>query len=75
MVYTVIIFGGFSNMTIWQRINLAISNTAIYKDCNVIIWRQLILANFLNSPISPNKSSPIINRFTVINILENLQKY
>ena len=25
----------FSNMTIWQRINLAISNTAIYKDCNV----------------------------------------
>ena len=25
-----IIFGDFSNMTIWQRINLAISNTAIY---------------------------------------------
>ena len=50
-------------MTIWQIINLAISNTAIYKDCNVIIWRQLILANCLNSPISPNKSSPIINCF------------
>ena len=33
-----IIFCGFSNMTIWQGINLAISNTAIYKDCNVIIW-------------------------------------
>ena len=72
MTYTVkreylaaIIFGGFSNMTIWQRIDLAISNTAIYKDCNVIIWRQLILANFLNSPISPNKLSPIINHFTV----------
>ena len=60
-----IIFSGFSNMTIWQRINLGISNTAIYKNCNVFIWRQLILANFLNSPISPNKSLPIINRFTV----------
>ena len=52
-------------MTIWPIINLAISKTAIYKNCNVIIWRQLILANFLNSPISPNKSSPIINCFTV----------
>ena len=30
------------------------------------IWRLLILAKFINSPISPNKSSPIIYRFTVI---------
>ena len=29
-----IIFGGFSNMTIWLRFNLAISNTGIYKDCS-----------------------------------------
>ena len=71
-----IIFGDFSNVTIWQKINLAISNTAIYKDCNVIIWRQLILANFLNSPISPNKSSPIINRFTEhVHVLCNLLFY
>ena len=41
-----IIIGGFSNMTIWQRNNLAISNTGISKDCDVFIWRRLILANF-----------------------------
>ena len=60
-----IIFGGFSDMTIWQIINLAISNTGISKNCDIVIWRRLILANFLDSPISPNKSSPIINHFTV----------
>ena len=27
------------------------------------------MANFLNLPISPNKLSPIINRFTVVNRL------
>ena len=59
-------------MTIWQIIDLAIPNTAEYKDCNVIIWRQLILTNFLNSPISPNKSSPIINGFTVFMIIDQL---
>ena len=60
-----IIFGVFLDMTIWQRINLAISNTGMSKNCDIVIWRRLILANFLNSPISPNKSSPIINHFTV----------
>ena len=66
------IFGGyyiwrlFKYMTIWQRINLAISNTGISKNCNIFIWRQVILAKFLNSPISSNKSSPIINCFTKI---------
>ena len=60
-----IIFGVFLNITIWQRINLAISNTGIYKDADVFIWRRLILANLSNSPISPNKSLPIINCFTV----------
>ena len=62
-----IIFGGFSNMAIWLRINLVISNTGISKDWEVFIVWRLILANILNSPISPNKSSPIINRFTVFN--------
>ena len=31
-----IIFGGFSNMTIWQRIHLAISNTGISKNCDTV---------------------------------------
>ena len=52
-------------MTIWQIINLTISNTGIYKDCDVFIWQWLILVNLLKSPISPNKLSLIINRFTV----------
>ena len=55
-------------MTIWQRINLAISNTAMF-----LFGNDLIGANFLNSPISPNKSSPIINRFTVC--CKNKSKY
>ena len=29
---TAIIFGGFSNMVIWQIINLALSNTGISRD-------------------------------------------
>ena len=33
-----IIFGSFSNRTIWQRINLAISNTGISKNFNILIW-------------------------------------
>ena len=33
-----IIFGGFSNMTIWQRINLAISNIGISKNSDNFIW-------------------------------------
>ena len=38
-----IIFGCFSNMTIWQIINLAISNSGISKDCYVVI---LVTINF-----------------------------
>ena len=60
-----IIFGDFSDMTIWQILNLAISNAGLSKNCDIVIWRRLILANFLDLPISPNKSSPIINRLTV----------
>ena len=60
------IFGGFSNIQIWQIINLAISNFGIFKDYDVFIWWRLILVIFKNSPISPNKSSPIINCFTVV---------
>ena len=56
-------------MTIWQRVNLAISNTGISKNCDIFIWRRLILVNFLNSPITPDKLSPIIYRFTVYDIL------
>ena len=60
-----IIFGGIENITIWRRFNLAIllgeSGWAQY----FFIWGQLILANFFNSPISANKSSPIIFHFTV----------
>ena len=50
-------------MAIWRRVNLVISNTLIPQDRGVFIWQQLNLTNFLNSP---NKSSPIINNFTVI---------
>ena len=32
----------------------------------IFIWRLLILSKFNNSPISPNKSSPIIYHFTVL---------
>ena len=32
-----IIFGGFSNMAIWRRINLAFSNDGISKDWDVFI--------------------------------------
>ena len=32
------------------------------------IWWLLILAKFINSPISPNKSLPIIDRFTVAHV-------
>ena len=38
-----IIFGGLSNMTIWQIIKLAISNSGISKDCYVFI---LVTTNF-----------------------------
>ena len=59
------IFGGFSKLTIWQRINLVISNFGISKKCDNFIWWWLILANLKNSPISPNKLLPINNRFIV----------
>ena len=52
-----IIFGGFENITIWQRFNLAI----LFKESGwaryFVIWWWLILAIFFNSPISPNKYS------------------
>ena len=55
-----IIFGGFENITIWLRFNLAIS-------LKLSGWGpyffQLATTNF--GEISPNKSSPIIYRFTV----------
>ena len=60
-----IIFGVFSNLTTWRRINLEISNTGISKDWDIFIWWRIILTNFSNSPILSNKLSPIINHFTV----------
>ena len=60
-----IIFGGFSNMAIWRRINLLIPNTRISKDWDLfILW--LILANFLNLPIAPNKLLLIVLQYFVI---------
>ena len=60
-----IIFGGFENITIWLRFNLEIS----LKESG---WRsiffQLVTTNFgkiYYLANSPNKSSPIIYRFTV----------
>ena len=35
-----IIFGSFSNMAIWQRINFAISNTGIPNDWDVFIFED-----------------------------------
>ena len=72
MVTVKLIFGGYyiwrffkyDNFMIWQRINLPISNTGI-QGLQCFIWRQLMFEFFLNLTISPNKSSPIINCFTV----------
>ena len=57
-----IIFGGFENITIWRRFNLEIS----LKESGCVggsIFFHLV--KLINSPISPNKSSQIIYRFTV----------
>ena len=58
-----IIFGSFKNITIWQRFNLEI----LLKESGwgYIIWWLVILAKFINSPISPNKYLPVIFRFTI----------
>ena len=67
LMLVAVLFGGFVNITIWQRFNLKI----LYYWKKVVrvhiffIWWLLILANFINSPISPNKSLPLINRFKV----------
>ena len=61
-----IIFGGFENITIWQRFNLEISLEESGRGPYFFIWWQLILAKCIkNSPISPNKYLPIIDHFTV----------
>ena len=60
-----IIFGSFENNTIWWRFNLAIILEERGGLNILFIWWKLILANFFNSP---NKSSPIIYRFTVLMI-------
>ena len=58
-------FGGFENITIWQRFNLEILLEESGWGPYFIIWWLLILAKCINSPISPNKSSTIIYRITV----------
>ena len=60
-----IIFGGFENITIWLRFNLAISLKESGWVHIFFNWRLLTLAKFIISPFSPNKSSPIIYHFTV----------
>ena len=55
-------FGGFENITIWLRFNLAIS---LKESGWGPYFFQLVNTNFIISPISPNKSSPLIYRFTV----------
>ena len=60
-----IIFGGFENITIWRRFNLAI---LLDESGRVRYFCHLVTTNFgefFNTPISPNKSSPIIYHFTV----------
>ena len=61
----------FLNITIWQWFNLEIlleeSGEGGGGGPYVFIWWLLILAKFSNLPISPNKSIPIIYRFTVAN--------
>ena len=66
-ILVAIIFGGFENITIWLRFNLAISlKESGWLHIFFNWWLDLlILAKFIISPISPNKSSPIIYHFTV----------
>ena len=62
-----IIFGSFENITIWQRFNLEISLEESWW--GPYLFFHLVttnLAKFINSSISPNKSSPIIYRYTVL---------
>ena len=71
-----VIFGGFLNITIWQRLNLEI----LWKESGWgSIFFHLVTTNFLpkfiNSPILPNKSSPIIYRFTVFNIRQIIEYF
>ena len=56
-----IIFGGFENITIWQRFSLAI----LLEESYFFHLVTTNFSNFFNSPISPNKSWPIISCFTV----------
>ena len=61
-MFVAIIFGGFEYITIWSRFNLAI----LLEESE--LYSPLVTTNFgefFNSPILPNKSSPIIYRFTV----------
>ena len=61
-----VIFGGFENITICLIFNLAISlKESGWGPYFFFNWRLLNLAKFIISPISQNKSSPIIYRFTV----------
>ena len=54
-------------MTIWQRINLAISNSGISKDCYVFILMTINFGDFFKIlQFRQIKSSPIINGFTVV---------
>ena len=60
-----IIFGGFENITIWLRFNLAIS---LKESVWGSIFFQLVTTNFCEIDYFSNfanKSSPIIDRFTV----------
>ena len=60
-----IIFGGFENIPIWWRFNLAM---ILEERGWARYFVHLVNTNFGKfhcSPISPNKSSPIIYRFTV----------
>ena len=69
-----IIFGGFENITIWLRFNLAIHVSLKESGCAPYFF-QLVTTNLAKfiSPISPNKSSPIIYHFTVdLCILEHI---
>ena len=59
--YTV--FGGFENITIWQKFNLKLLLEESGQIHIFFIWWLLILVKFIN--YSPNKSSPIIYRFTI----------
>ena len=59
-----IIFGCFENITSWQIFHLEILLKESGWGPYFFIWWLLILVKFINSSISPNKSSLIIYRFT-----------